>query len=201
MIRKNYQKERTEADFRFGMARLREYSEQVALLDGKGAERAALFRKYDHQVDATLSLVQTTRDFRIFNFSIGQMTDVLPYVLVAPAYFAGVGSLGGLQQTAGAFSRVQGGFTVFLDLYETLAAYNAGPARYAAHLETGAPLPAETRRYIETLAQIPGETALPPAVLSGTRLFFPLQAIDPDATPAPSAGLFVPRSARGRETP
>jgi soluble lytic murein transglycosylase-like protein len=82
-----------------------------------------------------------------------------------------------------------------------LAAYNAGPARYAAHLETGAPLPAETRRYIETLAQTPGEAALPPAVLSGTRLFFPLQAIDPDATPAPSAGLFVPRSARGRETP
>ena len=129
LIRKNYQKERTEADFRFGMARLREYSEQVALLDGKGAERAALFRKYDHQVDATLSLVQTTRDFRIFNFSIGQMTDVLPYVLVAPAYFAGVGSLGGLQQTAGAFSRVQGGFTVFLDLYETLAAYKAAVNR------------------------------------------------------------------------
>ena len=82
-----------------------------------------------------------------------------------------------------------------------LAAYNAGPARYAAHLETGAPLPAETRRYIETLAQIPGETALLPAVLSGTRLFFLLQAAGPDATPAPSAGLFVPRSARGRETP
>lgn len=82
-----------------------------------------------------------------------------------------------------------------------LAAYNAGPARYAAHLETGAPLPAETRRYIETLAQIPGEAALPPAVLSGTRLFFPLQAAGPDAAHAPSAGLFVPRSARGRETP
>ena len=35
LIWKNYNKERTEADFRFGMARLREYSEQVALLDGE----------------------------------------------------------------------------------------------------------------------------------------------------------------------
>lgn len=82
-----------------------------------------------------------------------------------------------------------------------LAAYNAGPARYAAHLETGAPLPAETRRYIETLAQIPGEATLPPAVLSGTRLFFPLQGSGSDVAPAPSAGLFVPRSARDRGTP
>ena len=34
-----------------------------------------------------------------------------------------------LQQTAGAFSRVQGGFTVFLDLYETLAMYKAAVNR------------------------------------------------------------------------
>lgn len=129
LIWKNYNKERTEADFRFGMARLREYSEQVALLDGERAERASLFQKYDRQVLATLSLVRTTRNFRIFTFSIGQMTDVLPYVLVAPAYFAGVGTLGMLQQTAGAFSRVQGGFTVFLDLYETLAMYKAAVNR------------------------------------------------------------------------
>ena len=73
--------------------------------------------------------MRTTRNLRVFSFSISQMTDVLPYVLVAPAYFAGVGSLGGLQQTASAFARVQGGFTIFLDLYETLAAYKAAVNR------------------------------------------------------------------------
>ncbi|MBP7000456.1 ABC transporter ATP-binding protein/permease [Amaricoccus sp.] len=129
LIQKNYNKERTEADFRFGMARMREFSEQVALLRGEEAEKAALYAKYDRQVEATYSLVRTTRDLRIFSFSISQMTDVLPYVLVAPAYFAGVGSLGGLQQTAGAFSRVQSGFSIFLDLYETLALYKAAVNR------------------------------------------------------------------------
>jgi putative ATP-binding cassette transporter len=129
LIRKNYEKERTEADFRFGMARMREYSEQVALLDGAAAERASLYGKYDRQVEATLSLVRTTRNLRVFSFSISQMTDVLPYVLVAPAYFAGVGSLGGLQQTASAFARVQSGFSIFLDLYETLAIYKASVNR------------------------------------------------------------------------
>jgi soluble lytic murein transglycosylase-like protein len=80
------------------------------------------------------------------------------------------------------------------------AAYNAGPARYAAHLRTGQPLPAETQAYIEALAHTPGEAGLPPAVLSGKRLFFRLQTVmdsgDPNLTPAPSAGLFVPRLQR-----
>ena len=146
LIAKNYHKERTEANFRFGMARMREYSEQVALLDGKRAERGVLFAIYERQVEATLSLVRTTRDLRVFSFSIGQMTDILPYVLVAPAYFAGVGTLGGLQQTAGAFARVQNGFSIFLNLYETLAAYKASVNRIngfreamdAAGGETGA---------------------------------------------------------------
>lgn len=129
LIWKNYNKEYREADFRFAAARLREYSEQVALLDGRAAERETLFDRYDRQVAATLSLVRTTRNLRVFSFSVSQMTDVLPYVLVAPAYFAGVGTLGSLQQTASAFSRVQGGFTIFLDLYETLAAYKASVNR------------------------------------------------------------------------
>lgn len=85
------------------------------------------------------------------------------------------------------------------------AAYNAGPARYAAHLRTGQPLPAETRAYIKALAKTPGEAALPPATLSGTRLFFRLRGQvapgGPDLTPAPSTGLFVPRSVRGVQEP
>jgi len=42
-----------------------------------------------------------------------------------------------------------------LDLYGTsgfLAAYNAGPARYAEHLATGEPLPEETQIYLSRLA-------------------------------------------------
>jgi hypothetical protein len=37
-----------------------------------------------------------------------------------------------------------------------LAAYNAGPGRYAKHLATGRPLPAETRAYVAALAPLIG---------------------------------------------
>ncbi len=87
------------------------------------------------------------------------------------------------------------------------AAYNAGPARYADHLATGKPLAGETRDYIAQLARTPATPSMPPAILSGTRLFFPLGSVektarsgsdaasgDTDSAPErpASGGLFVP---------
>ncbi|AZS19911.1 MULTISPECIES: lytic transglycosylase domain-containing protein [unclassified Caulobacter] len=66
------------------------------------------------------------------------------------------------------------------------AAYNAGPARYARHLRTGAPLPEETRSYIALLGKTPGSAVLPPAILSGTRLFFRLST-EAEAVPKAEA--------------
>ncbi len=83
------------------------------------------------------------------------------------------------------------------------AAYNAGPRRYAAHLRTGAPLPRETQAYIRTLASAPASAAMPPAWLSGTRLFFalsgPVAPSTSDPPPLLAPQLFAPVGMR-RET-
>lgn len=84
------------------------------------------------------------------------------------------------------------------------AAYNAGPARYERHLRTGQPLPEETRSYIAALAKTPGSAVLPPAILSGTRLFFrlsagPETARQEGATPSEHhTGSAVSRRGQGR---
>jgi hypothetical protein len=72
-----------------------------------------------------------------------------------------------------------------------LAAYNAGPARYAEHLATGRPLPRETRAYMATLSSLISGPSAPP-----------LQAEAPALTTDwRAAPLFVarlePRSGRG----
>ena len=76
------------------------------------------------------------------------------------------------------------------------AAYNAGPGRYAEYLRTGRPLPAETRGYIAQLARTPATPSMPPAMLSGTRLFFPLGSAKrpavSDAEPASDGADSVP---------
>lgn len=80
-----------------------------------------------------------------------------------------------------------------------LAAYNAGPERYAQHLATGRPLPLETRRYLALLT--PRIVASAPAVEAGAPaprqpLFVDLEAHAGDAAYAPSA-LFVSLSHGG----
>jgi soluble lytic murein transglycosylase-like protein len=55
-------------------------------------------------------------------------------------------------------------------------AYNAGPARYEAYLDGRGGLPGETQGYITELARTPATPSMPPAILSGTRLFFTLGA-------------------------
>jgi soluble lytic murein transglycosylase-like protein len=79
------------------------------------------------------------------------------------------------------------------------AAYNAGPGRYAEYLHKQRPLPGETRAYIAQLASTPATPEMPPAMLSGTRLFFPLEGADKtiESSPAPRASepansIFVP---------
>ena len=64
-----------------------------------------------------------------------------------------------------------------------LAAYNAGPERYARHLATGRPLPRETRAYIQSLAPLIGGSPTPALQDEG-----PVLTVDWRAAP-----LFVAR--------
>jgi soluble lytic murein transglycosylase-like protein len=76
------------------------------------------------------------------------------------------------------------------------AAYNAGPARFDAHLFQGLPLPDETVNYLAALGQPMVEAPRTPVMVSGTRLFFSrLAVVGAASRPAPASapgGLFVP---------
>jgi putative ATP-binding cassette transporter len=54
---------------------------------------------------------------------------VFPYILVAPAYFADKIQLGGMMQTASAFSSVQQALSFFVTVYRSLAEWRAVIAR------------------------------------------------------------------------
>jgi hypothetical protein len=82
------------------------------------------------------------------------------------------------------------------------AAYNAGPARYQRHLDTGEALPGETVAYIAKLANSPVDAAHPRATLVGPQLFVVLGLAPKTSTSLPSrGGLFVPLSANTAAVP
>src|SRR5262249_12669803 len=109
-----FQRQHMEADFRFGLARLREYTEQVALLGGEGAEQDMIGGRFRALIANFLDLVR--RRVKVYGFTqmFGQISPIIPYIFTAPFYFAGKIELGIMTQTASAFGRVSDAMTFFV---------------------------------------------------------------------------------------
>ena len=120
-----FAQEKFEANFRFGLARLREFSEPIALLEGEKTERNRLGNLFGQLVENFFRIVHVRKWLNGFVQLYGSLNSVVPYVIVAPFYFAGTVTLGAMQQTAGAFARVDSALSFFIDRYATLADYKA----------------------------------------------------------------------------
>ena len=125
LIALNFQQQRYEADFRFNLVRVRENAEQIALLDGERAETDRLLTRFASVVANWRAIMTRQKKLTFFTAGYGQASVVFPFVMVSPAYFAGVIQLGGLMQTANAFGRVQDALSVFVNIYRSLAEWRA----------------------------------------------------------------------------
>jgi putative ATP-binding cassette transporter len=129
LVNLEFRQQRFEADFRFNLVRVRENSEQIALLKGENAERQRLLERFGHVVENWYAIMTRTKRLTAFTSSYSQAAVVFPYVLVAPAYFADKIQLGGMMQTASAFSSVQQALSFFVTAYRSLAEWRAVIAR------------------------------------------------------------------------
>jgi vitamin B12/bleomycin/antimicrobial peptide transport system ATP-binding/permease protein len=147
LVNLDFQQQRFEADFRFSLVRVRENSEQIALLRGERAERERLSERFNRVVGNWYGIMSRTKRLTAFTQSYSQAAVIFPIILVAPAYFAGKVQLGAMLQTAEAFGSVQQALSFFVSAYRTLAEWRAVVARLdgfetaiksAATLATGA---------------------------------------------------------------
>jgi putative ATP-binding cassette transporter len=125
LVRLEFRRERYEADFRFALARVREYSEQVALLRGENAEKRILGGRFGSILSNFYAIVGRTVKLLTFTTAYFQANIVIPYLIVAPYFFLGKITLGQMTQTAGAFGRVEAALTFFIARYQSLASYKA----------------------------------------------------------------------------
>ena len=125
LIPLNFQQQRYEADFRFNLVRVRENSEQIALLDGEPAETERLLDRFGHVVRNWHGIMIRQKKLTFLTAGYGQISIIFPLVVVSPAYFAGAIPLGGMMQTASAFTSVQGALSFFVTAYPQLAQWRA----------------------------------------------------------------------------
>jgi putative ATP-binding cassette transporter len=125
----NFRQQRFEADFRFNLVRVRENSEQIALLRGETDEREQLLNRFGRLVGNFMQIMLRTKQLTFLTASYTQVSTIFPFIVIGPAYFAGTIQLGGLMQTASAFSSVQTALSFFVNAYRQLAEWRAVIAR------------------------------------------------------------------------
>jgi putative ATP-binding cassette transporter len=159
LIALKFQQQRYEADFRFNLVRVRENSEQIALLNGERAESDGLLLRFANVVGNWMAIMSRQKKLTFLTAGYRQAAVVFPYIMVSPAYFAGVVQLGGLMQTANAFGQVQDALSVFVNIYRSLAEWRAVIERLAGFDQSiNAARAAASTPPVITLA--PGDTSV-----------------------------------------
>lgn len=125
LVNLSFIRQRYEADYRFSLARLREYSEQVALLRGEEAEKLSLRQRFGAIIKNYFEIVACRKRLTAFTASYSQLSPFIPYIVSAPFYFAGKIGLGIMTQTARAFGSVNDALTFFVTYYVSLADFKS----------------------------------------------------------------------------
>ena len=125
LIGLNFQQQKREADFRFGLVRFRENTEAVALYGGEAGEQQGLLTLFRSVMDNWYALMRRQKLLGFLTFSYGQASVLFPFILAAPQYFAKSIELGGLVQTAEAFGNVQDSLSWFVTAYTDLTEWKA----------------------------------------------------------------------------
>lgn len=125
LVALNFQQQHYEADFRFNLVRVRENSEQIALLGGEPSEETRLHGSFARVAANWLAIMKRTKRLTFLTAGYAQASTVFPFIVGAPAYFAGAIQLGGLMQTASAFGSVQNALSFFINVYRGLAEWRS----------------------------------------------------------------------------
>ncbi len=125
LVSLNFVQQRLEADFRFGMIRLRESAESVAFYDGAPSEKHLLFRRFQLVLSNTLLIIKKQKQLSWLTNSYGQIAIIFPFVVSVPRYLSKEISLGGLMQIGNCFGKVQESMSYFVDVYASLAEWQS----------------------------------------------------------------------------
>ena len=132
LITLNFWQLRREADFRFGLMRVRENAESIAFYRGEAQERTRVDRQFGAAFDNFAKLIKTQRSLNLFQRGFSQLTLVIPSVILADGVLSGELEVGRAVQAAGAFAVVLGAVSLIVDNFESLSRFVAGIGRLHA---------------------------------------------------------------------
>ncbi|MFN0077624.1 MAG: ABC transporter ATP-binding protein/permease [Prosthecobacter sp.] len=125
----HYDKYQKEADFRYGLVRVRDNAESITFYRGEKREHLDLVNRLAAVVANMRTIIRWNRNLGFFRNSYNSIALVVPILIVAPMFMRGELQFGVVTQTLGAFAQVLGAVSLIADNFEGLSAYLAGVQR------------------------------------------------------------------------
>jgi vitamin B12/bleomycin/antimicrobial peptide transport system ATP-binding/permease protein len=129
LVRLHYHQYEKEADFRYGLVRVRDNAESIAFYRGEKREHLDLFNRLTAAVANMRQVIIRNRNLAFFTNSYNYLALVLPVLVVAPMYMRGEVEFGVVTQAAGAFGTVLTAVSLIITQFGGLSAYLAGVQR------------------------------------------------------------------------
>jgi len=118
-----------EADFRSVLTRAREHAEGIALMRGEEDERERLRGSLFDLRSAWNRQTRGQGNLSLLTSSLAYLAPIVPLIVALPRYLSGQIQLGGLMQTAQAFSSVQWALSWLIDNFPKFADWRASTNR------------------------------------------------------------------------
>lgn len=127
LARLNYDQQKYDANFRYALVRIRENSEQIALLNGEDVEHDSAMRIFGDSVLNTFRTMMRTLKYGIATTTLSYVDAMMFTFILGPAYFfhGAMDGYGTFMQVATAFQNVVNSFKWFYTNYAGLAVYIA----------------------------------------------------------------------------
>lgn len=125
LVRLGFQQELFEANFRFGLIRIRENSDAIALYKGESHEKKQLDGQFDSIRGNWWANMKVNRSLNFATNFYAQFAIIFPFLVAAPRYFSGAIQLGNVMQISSAFGQVQGALSWFIGAFSDLATWKA----------------------------------------------------------------------------
>ncbi|MEA5617550.1 ABC transporter ATP-binding protein/permease [Cronbergia sp. UHCC 0137] len=125
----NFEQLKREADFRYGLVRVRENAEAIAFYNGQNQESQQLKQKFQEVFTNIKRLIRWQFQLNVFQNVYQFLTFILPFLILAPRIFSRELEIGAITQSQAAFERVGLALGLIITQFNQISALSAGLER------------------------------------------------------------------------
>ncbi len=129
LVRLNYDQFDKEATFRSALIDVRENAEPLLLAHAEARHEKRLLSRFEGVVANFRRITSVNRNVGFFTTGYNWLIQIIPALIIAPAFFRGEVEFGVITQSAMAFSTLVAAFSLIVTQFQALTTYAAVTTR------------------------------------------------------------------------